>query len=292
MARKLKDITEEILNEKGKYRELDPLDSTSKTSIWRLFVYVIAYTIFNLELLFDRHREEVDNLIAELKPHTAKWYRNKALAFQYGFDLYPDTDVFNNEGYTDDQIEASKVVKYSAITEDSNRSRLIVKVAGEKNGELVPLTTGEVNSFTAYMEEIKDAGVPLTIINYLPDLLYLNITIKIDPLVLDENGNAIAPINENIRPVDTTIRQYLRELPFNGELMLSKLVDKLQLTPGVKDVNIYEASSSWIDPQTKNYGNPIAITMSKIPNSGYFTTIKNNGNNKIENLVKIDYNVV
>jgi hypothetical protein len=285
MARTVEEIEDTILTEKESNPGLNGLTSTSKVSIWRLFIFIIAYIIFTLELIFDLHQKEVNEAISELKPHTARWYRNKALSFQYGFDLYSDTDIFNNENHTEEEIEQSKIVKYSAVTEAQSQSRLIIKIAGESNGNLAPITEPQKEAFIAYMEEIKDAGVPLTIINYLPDLLLLNITIKRDPLVLDAQGYAIAPIAGNLQPVDTTISQFLQELPFNGELILSKLTDKLQITAGVKDVNIDNASSAWIDANTNDYGGAIGIYMSKIPESGYFTTRDNNGNY----LVKINY---
>ncbi|WP_303813225.1 nucleotidyltransferase [Apibacter mensalis] len=285
MARKLTDIKAQIVSEKTKYSELDVLNSKSKSSIWNLFIYIIAYAIFNLELLFDQHKLEVSTAISELKPHTARWYRNKAIAFQYGFDLYEDSDKFNNENHTIEEIEKSKVVKYSAVTEAESLSRLIIKIAGEENGELAPITEPQKEAFIAYMDEIKDAGVPLTIINYLPDLLYLSITIKRDPLVLDSSGNAISPINGDIRPIETSIKQFLMELPFNGELFLSKLTDRIQTTAGVKDVNIDSASSAWIDPNVNDYGHAQGIYMSKIPESGYFTTKDKKGNQ----LININY---
>ena len=177
------------------------------------------------------------------------------------------------------------MVKYSAVTEAESLSRLIIKIAGEENGELAPITEPQKEAFIAYMDEIKDAGVPLTIINYLPDLLYLSITIKRDPLVLDSSGNAISPINGDIRPIETSIKQFLMELPFNGELFLSKLTDRIQTTAGVKDVNIDSASSAWIDPNVNDYGHAQGIYMSKIPESGYFTTKDKKGNQ----LININY---
>jgi hypothetical protein len=284
MARTITEIQQEILTEKEKHSALGALDSTSKVSIWRLFIYIVSYVIFTLELIFDQHKAEVSNIISELKPHTARWYRNKALAFQYGFNLHEDTDKFNNEGHTEEDIRASKIVKYSAVMESQKESRLIIKIAGENNSNLAPITEPQKEAFSAYMEEIKDAGVPLTIINYLPDLLFLNLTIKRDPLVLDAQGYAIAPIAGNLQPVNTTISQFLRELPFNGELILSKLTDKLQITAGVKDVNIDNASSAWIDANTNDYGSAIGIYMSVVPESGYFTIKKNN-----QNLINIKY---
>lgn len=272
--------TEEIFNiiieEKERQEALKGLSSTSRTALWSLFAYVVAYVIDLLRQMFVAHKEEVSAAIAEQKKGSLKWYRNRALAFQYGFNLHEDTDKFNNENHTYESIQASKIVKYSAVTEAENQSRLIIKIAGENNGELSPITEPQKEAFMTYMDEIKDAGVPLTIINYLPDLLFLTITIKRDPLVLDASGYAIAPINGDIKPVDTSIKQFLRELPFNGELILSKLTDKLQATSGVKDVNIDNASSAWIDANTNDYGSAIGLYMSVVPESGYFTTKKNN----------------
>lgn len=280
--------TEEIFNiiieEKERQEALKGLSSTSRTALWSLFAYVVAYVIDLLRQMFVAHKEEVSAAIAEQKKGSLKWYRNRALAFQYGFNLHEDTDKFNNENHTYESIQASKIVKYSAVTEAENQSRLIIKIAGENNGELSPITEPQKEAFMTYMDEIKDAGVPLTIINYLPDLLFLTITIKRDPLVLDASGYAIAPINGDIKPVDTSIKQFLRELPFNGELILSKLTDKLQATSGVKDVNIDNASSAWIDANTNDYGSAIGLYMSVVPESGYFTIKKNN-----QNLINIKY---
>lgn len=273
-----------ILQEKEKQESLNGLTSISRVSQWRLFAYVVAYVIDLLRQMFEVHKQEVSNTIAELKPGTPKWYRNKALDFQYGFDLYTDSDKFNNEGYTEEEIQASKIVKYAAVTEAASESRLIIKIAGETEETLNPITELQKEAFTYYLEEIRYAGVAITVINYLPDLLYLNITIKRDPLVLDNQGNALAPVNGNIRPVETAIKEFLRELPFNGELVLSKLTDKLQQTIGIKDIIIDNASTAWIDPQTGGYGSAIGVYMSKIPESGYFTT-----KNGVNDLVKINY---
>jgi hypothetical protein len=277
MARTVTEIQQTILTEKEKHPELNVLSSTSKVSKWRLFVYIISYIIFTLELLFDTHKQEVTNLISEKRPGSLRWYRGKALDFQYGFDLDPDTDKFINEDYSEEEIDTSKIIKYCAVNNSDTKGRLIVKIAGETNGELKPITEAQQESFTTYIEEIRDAGVPVTIINYLPDLLNLNITIKRDPLVLDAQGYAVVPINGIIRPVDTAIQELLRKLPFNGELIINHLEDEIQSASGVLQIKIDNASSSWIDPNTNDYGQSIGIYMSKIPESGYFKVVDFNG---------------
>lgn len=267
MARTIQEIQTLIYQAKAQEPALNELNSTSKVAIWRLWVYIIAVAIWSLEKLFDQHRADIDKRLAELKPHTARWYRSKALAFQYGFDLLPDSDTFNNQGHTEEQIEASKIVKYSAVIESKNEGRLIVKIAGEQGEQLQPITEPQKQAFEAYLQEIKDAGVRLSVVNYQPDILHLQMKIVYDPLVLDSNGQSIIHAT---KPVETAIKDYLKRLPFNGELVLAHLIDALQQAEGVKIPHLVLAQSKNIT-SSGDYGAFETIEISKIPTAGYFT---------------------
>ncbi|MDO5609075.1 MAG: nucleotidyltransferase [Capnocytophaga sp.] len=278
MARTIQDIQQEIIRTKEAEPALAELNSTSKTAVWRLWTYITAVAIWSLEKLMDIHTADVDYKLSQLKPHTARWYRNKALAFQYGFDLLEDSDRFNNAGKSSEEIENSKIIKYSAVTEDENQTRLIIKIAGEKDGKLAQLAPEVETAFRAYMAEIKDAGVPITVINYLPDELKLHIRIVRDALVLDAGGMDILTAK---RPVDEAIQQFMKELPFDGELSLQKLTDKIQAVPGVRDVSLDLAQSRWIDGTAGSYGNWQSVDISTVPVSGYFA-VDFEGENKSE----------
>ena len=267
MARTIQEIQTLILQAKAQEPALNELNSSSKVAIWRLWVYIIAVAIWSLEKLFDQHRADIDKRLAELKPHTARWYRSKALAFQYGFDLLPDSDKFNNQGHTEEAIEASKIVKYSAVIESKNEGRLIVKIAGEQGNTLQPITDTQKQAFEAYLQEIKDAGVRLSVVNYQPDILHLQMKIVYDPLVLDSNGQSILHAT---KPVEETIKNYLKRLPFNGELVLAHLIDVLQQAEGVKIPHLVLAQSKNITIGG-GYGAFETIEISKIPTAGYFT---------------------
>lgn len=267
MARTIQEIQTLILQAKAQEPALNELNSTSKVAIWRLWVYIIAVAIWSLEKLFDQHRADIDKRLAELKPHTARWYRSKALTFQYGFDLLPDGDTFNNQGHTEEAIEASKIVKYSAVIESKNEGRLIVKIAGEQGDTLQPITDAQKQAFEAYFQEIKDAGVRLSVVNYQPDVLHLQMKIIYDPLVLDSNGQSIIHAT---KPVEETIKSYLKRLPFNGELVLAHLIDALQQAEGVKIPHLVLAQSKNIT-NGGGYGAFETIEISKIPTAGYFT---------------------
>ena len=267
MARSIQEIQELIYQSKTQEPALNELNSTSKVAIWRLWVYIIAVAIWSLEKIFDLHRADIDKRLAELKPHTARWYRSKALAFQYGFDLLPDSDKFNNTRHTEEQIKASKIVKYSAVVESPNEGRLIVKIAGEQGEQLQPITDAQKQAFEAYLQEIKDAGVRLSVVNYKPDILHLRMKIVYDPLMLDSNGQSIT---NAFKPVERAIKDYLKNLPFNGELVLAHLIDALQQAEGVKIPHLVLAQSKNINSGGE-YGAFETIEISKIPTAGYFT---------------------
>lgn len=194
-----------------------------------------------------------------------------ALRFQFGFDLMADKDYFDNGTATEDQIEASKIIKYAAVNEADDSSRVILKIAGETDGVLSDFDDpSQVESIQAYINEIRVAGVQVTIINYKADQLYINLQIKRDAALLDENG--MSKLDANY-PVNEALQEFMKELDFNGELRLSALVDKIQLVPGVKDATLISAESSWIDPASNGYGTPQPIFISKIAESGYFEIV-------------------
>ena len=246
------------------------LTSTSVYAIYRAFCFVIASAIWLMETFFDQHVTEVNAQIQNQKSGRKPWYRDMALKFQYGFDLVPDKDYFDNGIASAEDIEDSKIIKYAAVSESEETSRVILKIAGETEGVLAPITTEQYEAFDSYINEIRWAGVQYSIINYLPDQLYLNIQIKRDALVLNANGISI--LNGNY-PVVDAIQDFMKELPFNGELRLSALVDKLQKVTGVIDATILSAQSAWINPDTSGYGIPQPIFISKIAESGYYEVV-------------------
>lgn len=253
----------------------------SKVSIENIWFEIVAFSSWTLEVLYDFHKKEVDEKLANQKSGTLSWYRTMALKFQYGFHLVVDHDYFDNANATPDQIENSKIIKYAAVGESELESRVIIKIAGETENKLSPIAQDQKEAFEfSYMKEIKWAGVKITVINYKPDKLFLEMLIKRDALVLNDKGMSI--LNANY-PVTDAVLEYMKELPFDGELRLSALVDKIQKVPGVLDATIISAQSAWINPDNDDYDSPQPISIAKVPESGYFF---------IEDFSKITYYVV
>lgn len=270
MAREVEVIQKEILDDIASNETLSAMNSTSKVAIYRLLTYVVAFAIWSLEKLFDIHKKEIDTAIYEQKSGTPTWYKNMSLGFQFGFDLIVDSDKFNNTGFTDDEIESSKIIKYCSVKESSESNRLIIKVAGEKDDVLTPLTNIEITSFSEYINEIKYAGVKINVVNNPADKLLLDMDIYIDVLVIDQNGNSIA---NGGKPVETAIKSYMKSLPFDGELVINDLIEKLRDVPGVINAHIKTASSSYYDILTLSYVDFSPINVKTIPIAGYFEIV-------------------
>jgi hypothetical protein len=235
------------------------LTSTSAVSVWRLIIYIVAVAIWTLDNLMDLFKSDVDATIAALKPHSLQWYATKAKQFEYGYDLVFEADYYDNTGLTADVIAASQIISYAAVVEQTRGLR--IKVAKTINTDLGQLTTDELTSFSAYMLDIKDAGVKLSITSGPADNLLLAIRIQYNPLVLSSTGARID--GTTATPVADAIRDHLLNLPFNGVFSVQKLVDAIQSVEGVNDLNIDQV-------QTK-YGALVftSVDISVIPDAGY-----------------------
>ena len=225
------------------------------------------------------HRSEIDTKISTQKTHRLPWIQSLYLNFQYGFQLQQEKDLFDNTSATTEEIEASKIIKYCAVNESSSGREVIIKIATEKDDVLSPLEADKMEAIFEYTKRVKGTGIPYTIINYLPDRLKLNIRVFRDPLVINANGMDITSAKY---PIQEALQEFMKELPFNGELRLQDLANKLEAVTGVNLVSVDLAQSCWINATTNNYGDWTTIDVRRIPESGYFT---------IENYNDIRYEV-
>ena len=208
----------------------------SKVSIESLIIYIIAASIWTLEKLFDTHTKEVTDYIATMKPHSLRWYVEKAKAFMYGVPLINGTDQHNTEGMTDEQIAQAKIVTFAACTEANATLYLKVAKAGP-----APLTADEKAAFVAYLHEIKDAGVRIDVISEQGDYLKLDMVIYYDPLLINADGESKA---DGTKVVEQAIKEYIENIPFNGEFRKNELEDAIQAVDGVVMVEFNAAYHS------------------------------------------------
>lgn len=265
----------ELIAEKEKKTALSAIDTTSKASVWRQLFEVFAWVLYNFSLTALLHLQEIRELIANQKVFNLRKYRSEALRFQYGFDLVEDSDQFKTTYIengveieaTDEKIEESLIVKYAACSRviDNGRAKIVLKIAPENLDEI--FDNDVMISFSKYIEEISPAGDHVTVLNYLPDMLKSAFKIKVDPLVLNASGMSILTATY---PVEIAIENFLKNLPFDGELSIQKLEAAILAVDGVVDLETVFIQTKWIDPALNGYGLYQPVNMSVIPASGRF----------------------
>ena len=231
----------------------------SRISLESLLLYIVAFAQWTLEKLFDTHTQEVTDYIATMKPHTLRWYQEKAKAFLYGFNLIDGTDQFDTTGKGDDEIAKAQVVKFAAVTESG--ATLYLKIAGEESGRPKKLDASQKAAFEAYLHEYKDAGVRVDVTSEQGDYLRLSLDVYYNPLLLAADGQSKS---DGTYPVEDAIKSYIEQLPFNGEYRNNALVDAIQATKGVAMVQLHSAAQS-VDNVTYN-----PVTAFCTPFAGYF----------------------
>jgi len=251
--------TDAVLNSK--------LTNTSTTSIYNLFLFVVAFSAWVLENLFELFKADVVETIYNTKPHTAQWYVMMAKRFQYGYALAPDSDYYDNSILTEDQVNNSKIVKYAALVENPY---VRLKVAKQEGSGLGPLSPAELESFRAYIVRIKDLGVKLklpsdavqsNITSGEADHLKIEMRVRYNPLVLNSSGARID--GTSITPVADGLRGYLNALDFNGLFSVQKMIDAIQAVDGVEDLAIDSIQTKYaLLPYT-------SVDIDFIPDGGY-----------------------
>ena len=211
-------------------------DTFSRFSIESIILYIVAASIWTLEKLFDTHTAEVTDYIATMKPHSLLWYVEKAKAFMYGVPLIDGSDQYDTTNLTDEQIAEKKIVTFAACTEANATLYLKVAKAGP-----APLTADEKAAFVAYLHEIKDAGVRIDVISENGDYLKLQMVIYYNPLLINANGESKATGN---KVVEDAIKNYIENIPFNGEFRKNELEDAIQAVDGVVMVEFERAEHS------------------------------------------------
>ncbi|WP_044213455.1 hypothetical protein [Flammeovirga sp. OC4] len=257
MARTRKEIYELLVAEKQKIAELDSLTdeetlkealadlnkpaSTSKFGIWRLWLYVVSYALYLQEVIFELHQIEVNKLVDASKVHTAEWYEDKIKEYQHGDPILLHQE--SKQPYYEVEDDSKKVVKFVAVT---GRGVALVKVKGEDG----KLSETEAEGVKSYLSEIQEPGAQMGVVNLESDKLILHADLYYSP----EYDRLTVEAN-----VQSAVENYIKNLPFNGSLLISDLVENIKEVEGAEDFYITimkakpEIGSSYEDVKARYY---------------------------------------
>lgn len=207
-------------------------DVMKPVSVENVLFYVVAVCCYVVESLMATHKSEVEAIVATRMPHTAKWYRDKTLAFLYGKDLIDGTDEYDTSSMSEEDVKKSRVVKHAVAVEDMKSGVLVIKVAGEDgDGKRQPLTSDQCEHLKTYLGEVKDAGVRIEVINSTPSGFALE---------ADVYYNALLDSDEVKEECKNVIKSYIENLEFNGILSRNGIEDVLRGVAGVEIVQLGE----------------------------------------------------
>lgn len=247
---------------------LDDINNNSSMGIWRGLLLIVAFAIHSFETFQDIFKAEVEQLAAESIAGNAAWYAAQVKLWQYGYAL-----IFNNTTYrysytdsTSSAAIAARLVAKVSIEEvyGPDTSAVLIKVAKDNNGTLVPLdnTPGtELESLETYINRIKFAGVHTTVVSLASDKIKLHLRRFYDG-TLDLNTVKTAD--------ETALKQFLKDIDFNGVLYLNDLIDAFQGLSSSKDPACMVVSCYCRADAEPAF---TAVTESYQPVSGYFELV-------------------
>jgi hypothetical protein len=146
---------------------------------------------------------------------------------------------------------------------------LNVKVA-KTSGGLVALTLMEQAALNSYLQKVKFAGTKYKLISTSGDILRIGFSIYYDPII---------PI-DILRPLAIeAIENYVKNLPFDGILNVTRLIDVVQSIEGVKDCVFISAATK------PNIGaNYSTFTRENNPFGGYYNISSVTGEQLVDTL--------
>jgi len=242
----------------------------SAVSLENIIFSDVSIAMYVMQELYDRFKIDISSILNAQMSGTVNWYAYKAMLFQFGMELVSDKDYYDNTGLTSDQITSMRIVKNAAAVEARDKSILYVKIATDgPGGYRQPLSPAQLIAFKQYLNTISYAGVRISVINDPPDEMLLKIDIYYDPMVLDASGKRLDGTDNT--PVQNAIRNFLKNLPFNGTYTNQALVDTLQVLQGVRIAEIRSASSRF-----GAFTEFTEINAREIPRAGYYTISDNN----------------
>ena len=269
MDTRFNQIQEEILAAKATASELNALEilttseqnltsatSTSKVSIWRLWVWIISYVLWS-------HEKIVSQNALNSRPQNLPNFRAAILDYRDGLSLVWKDGAFTYDLTGVSDAEERKIIDRCAVLE-SNDGELVVKIAKDNAGNLQPVTIAEQNRISEYLRQIKVPGVKIRLINENADLLKANLTVYVDPLVIDLDTGKLLNVTGDVYPVINAINNYLANLEFNGAFVKNFFISTINSAEGVSLCTVELLQWKFAAfPYTD-------INEFKVPDSGYF----------------------
>lgn len=232
------------------------LTSTSKTAVWRLWVYIFSYAIWVHEQIVSKNAE---NSRSQNQPNL----RQTILNYHDGLNLVWKNGQFQYDLTNVTDTETRKIIDRCAVLE-TNDGEIVVKIAKDINGNLEKVSLIEKQRIEAYLKLIGVPGIKMRLISENADLLKSNLTCYVNPLIIDlETGQLLSSPSPTF-PVKDAIKNYLENLEFNGTFVKDYYRRTITDAEGIELVVINSIESKYASFPFVNIGE------FKIGQAGYY----------------------
>jgi hypothetical protein len=221
MARTVAVIKQQLIDQKNATPELSGLTSTSQTAIWNLWLFIQAVAINIFENLQDTYKTDIEAIAAAAIPNTDAWVQAKAFEWQSGdniqlINLVPTYNVINS---------AKKIITRCSVKTDNNR---ICQIKVAKSDPATKLSSLELAGIQSYYSTIGNAGIAYNIVSDEADKIEIAADVYYDGQYSDTIKDA----------TNLALNNYLKNIPFDGVIYVSKIEDVFQSVTGIKDVKL------------------------------------------------------
>lgn len=231
MSRTVKDIYNEIVQERNKRLELHEFKSDSKVSILNGITWTFAAIIHSFETLLDVFAIDISQAINQRVNGTPTFYANALLQYQKGDELVVREDGLAF-GYAsiDETKKIISQVSYTESTDDINLdSKLILKVATGEKGNLSALPPQELTPINSYINKLKFAGTRIEVISREGDVIIPRVEVFYDGAI---------PESEVYDNIEEKLNEYIMNIPFDSSIYASKIIEAIRSAEHITDVYI------------------------------------------------------
>ena len=208
-------------------------------------INTFATAAATLENLWDIRKREIDTIVHQQRYGYAGWYERMMRAFQFGFDIneLEEKDIYDDT--TSQEAIDARIIAFAFCQDRTGGNGVLIKIAkADADGNPTVLEPAEETAAVAYVNRIKPAGIPITVVNDPSDILNINVQIRCNPLVFTSKD----AVSDAVR---AGIENYLRGVEYNGSFVGMKMIDALQLIPGIEiaQINNVTAIHAGYDPE-------------------------------------------
>jgi hypothetical protein len=237
MARSINTIVSLLDAEQANQTALSGLNSPSNSAIYTLWKYIVATQMYLQETLWDIFKADLETQIDSAPVGSEQWLQKKVFEFQYS-STNPQVTALVDDVPTYPVVDETLRIISRCSIKTTALNTVEIKVA--KSEPPVVLSNTELSAFDSYVTSTGDSTIAGAGVGIGAAGIYYSInSFTSDKLWIDADitylGQYSSVIKEN---VETSINNYLANIPFDGNFKVLSLVDAIQQVEGVTDILI------------------------------------------------------